>query len=63
MTWSLAIIKEALLQTAMYAGVPAANTGFNLASEELESIESDRNRSPLTASTRAAGDKHKQHQH
>jgi alkylhydroperoxidase/carboxymuconolactone decarboxylase family protein YurZ len=40
MTWSLAIIKEALLQTAMYAGVPAAITGFNMASEELEKPQS-----------------------
>ncbi len=28
-------IQEALLQTAIYAGVPAANTGFQIASEEL----------------------------
>ena len=28
-------IEEALLQTAIYAGVPAANTGFQIASEEL----------------------------
>jgi 3-oxoadipate enol-lactonase/4-carboxymuconolactone decarboxylase len=28
-------IKEALLQTAVYAGVPAANTGFHIASEEI----------------------------
>jgi len=29
-------VKEVLLQTAIYAGVPAANTGFNVASEEIE---------------------------
>jgi 3-oxoadipate enol-lactonase / 4-carboxymuconolactone decarboxylase len=29
-------LKEILLQTAIYAGVPAANTGFQLASEEME---------------------------
>ena len=29
-------LKEALLQTAIYAGVPAANTGFHLAQEEIE---------------------------
>jgi 3-oxoadipate enol-lactonase/4-carboxymuconolactone decarboxylase len=32
-------IKEALLQTAIYAGVPAANTAFRIASEELEKIQ------------------------
>ncbi len=31
-------IKEALLQTAIYAGVPAANTGFHIAQEELEKL-------------------------
>ncbi len=29
-------LKEILLQLAIYAGVPAANTGFHLAAEELE---------------------------
>jgi 3-oxoadipate enol-lactonase/4-carboxymuconolactone decarboxylase len=29
-------LKELLLQTAIYAGVPAANTGFHLAAEEME---------------------------
>jgi 3-oxoadipate enol-lactonase/4-carboxymuconolactone decarboxylase len=29
-------IKEVLLQTAIYAGVPAANTGFQIAQEEIE---------------------------
>jgi 3-oxoadipate enol-lactonase/4-carboxymuconolactone decarboxylase len=28
-------LKEVLLQTAIYAGVPAANTGFHIASEEI----------------------------
>jgi 3-oxoadipate enol-lactonase/4-carboxymuconolactone decarboxylase len=31
-------LKEVLLQTAIYAGVPAANTGFHLAKEELEKL-------------------------
>ena len=30
-------IKEVLLHTAVYAGVPAANTGFQIAAEELGS--------------------------
>jgi 3-oxoadipate enol-lactonase/4-carboxymuconolactone decarboxylase len=29
-------LKEVLLQVAIYAGVPAANTGFHIASEEIE---------------------------
>jgi 3-oxoadipate enol-lactonase / 4-carboxymuconolactone decarboxylase len=29
-------LKEVLLQTAIYAGVPAANSGFHLAAEEME---------------------------
>lgn len=29
-------LKEVLLQTAIYAGVPAANTGFHVASDEME---------------------------
>ena len=29
-------LKEMLLQTAIYAGVPAANTGFHIASEEID---------------------------
>jgi 3-oxoadipate enol-lactonase/4-carboxymuconolactone decarboxylase len=29
-------IKEALLQTAVYAGVPVANTGFHIAREEMD---------------------------
>ena len=33
-------IKEVLLQAAIYAGVPAANTGFHIAQEELEKRQS-----------------------
>ena len=33
-------LKETLLQTAIYAGVPAANTGFHIASEEIEKLKS-----------------------
>jgi 4-carboxymuconolactone decarboxylase len=29
-------LREALLQTAIYAGVPAANTGFHLAAEVMQ---------------------------
>jgi hypothetical protein len=29
-------LTEVLLQAAIYAGVPAANTGFQIAAEELE---------------------------
>ncbi len=32
-------LKETLLQTAVYAGVPAANTGFHIASEEIEKLK------------------------
>lgn len=32
-------LKEVLLQTAIYAGVPAANTGFHIASEEMEKLK------------------------
>ena len=32
-------LKEALLQTAIYAGVPAANTGFQIAREEVEKLK------------------------
>jgi 3-oxoadipate enol-lactonase/4-carboxymuconolactone decarboxylase len=34
-------LKEVLLQTAIYAGVPAANTGFHVISEELEKARSN----------------------
>ncbi len=33
-------VKEMLLQVAIYAGVPAANTGFQIAREELEKLKS-----------------------
>jgi 3-oxoadipate enol-lactonase / 4-carboxymuconolactone decarboxylase len=32
-------LKEVLLQTAIYAGVPAANTGFQIASEQIKKNE------------------------
>jgi 3-oxoadipate enol-lactonase/4-carboxymuconolactone decarboxylase len=35
-------IKEVLLQTAVYAGIPAANTGFAIAGEEMSSQISSR---------------------
>jgi alkylhydroperoxidase/carboxymuconolactone decarboxylase family protein YurZ len=31
-------IKEALMQTAIYAGVPAANTGFHIAQEVMKEL-------------------------
>jgi 4-carboxymuconolactone decarboxylase len=31
-------LKEALLQSAVYAGVPAANTGFHIATEEIQKL-------------------------
>jgi 3-oxoadipate enol-lactonase/4-carboxymuconolactone decarboxylase len=34
-------LKEVLLQAAIYAGVPAANTGFHLAHEEIEKWRAD----------------------
>jgi 3-oxoadipate enol-lactonase/4-carboxymuconolactone decarboxylase len=37
-------LKEVLLQTAIYAGVPAANTGFQIAHEELDKIKSAKNK-------------------
>lgn len=39
-------LKELLLQTAIYAGVPAANTGFQIAQKVLESAESQPSREP-----------------
>ncbi len=36
-------LKEVLLQTAIYAGVPTANTGFQIANEELEKMKSPKN--------------------
>jgi len=35
-------IKEVLLQVAIYAGVPAANTGFQIAREEMEKINTEK---------------------
>jgi len=32
-------VKETLLQTAIYAGVPAANTGFQIAAEEIKTSQ------------------------
>lgn len=32
-------LKEVLLQTAIYGGVPAANTGFHIASDEIEKLK------------------------
>ena len=32
-------LKEVLLQTAIYAGVPAANTGFHIANEEIDQLK------------------------
>lgn len=34
-------LKETLLQTAIYAGVPVANTGFRIAGEEIEKLKGD----------------------
>jgi alkylhydroperoxidase/carboxymuconolactone decarboxylase family protein YurZ len=31
-------VKETLLQTAIYAGVPAANTAFKIVQEELDKL-------------------------
>jgi len=40
-------LKEALLQTAVYAGVPAANTGFHIVAEEIrKKSESQSNGNP-----------------
>jgi 3-oxoadipate enol-lactonase/4-carboxymuconolactone decarboxylase len=40
-------LKEALLQTAVYAGVPAANTGFHIVAEEVKKkSESQSNGNP-----------------
>ena len=35
-------LREALLQTAVYAGVPAANSGFRIAAEILENLAAER---------------------
>ena len=34
-------LKEVLLQAAIYAGVPVANTGFHIANEEMEKARTD----------------------
>jgi alkylhydroperoxidase/carboxymuconolactone decarboxylase family protein YurZ len=31
-------VKEVLLQTAVYAGVPAANTGFQIVNEQIKNV-------------------------
>ena len=35
-------LKEVLLQVAVYAGVPSANTGFHIAGEELPTTTEDK---------------------
>ena len=35
-------LKEVLLQTAVYAGVPAANTGFQIAAEQIKNAEQNK---------------------
>ncbi len=37
-------LKEVLLQAAIYAGVPAANTGFHVAQQEIEKVESEKSK-------------------
>jgi 3-oxoadipate enol-lactonase / 4-carboxymuconolactone decarboxylase len=37
-------IREALLQTVVYAGAPAANSGFKIAREEMEKLEAAQSR-------------------
>jgi alkylhydroperoxidase/carboxymuconolactone decarboxylase family protein YurZ len=32
-------LKEVLLQTSVYAGVPAANTGFQIVAEQIKKDE------------------------
>jgi alkylhydroperoxidase/carboxymuconolactone decarboxylase family protein YurZ len=39
-------LKELLLQIAIYAGVPAANTGFQIAQKELEGVEIQTSKEP-----------------
>jgi len=34
-------VKETLLQIAVYAGVPAANTAFQIAKEEIDRLTND----------------------
>jgi 3-oxoadipate enol-lactonase / 4-carboxymuconolactone decarboxylase len=40
-------LKELLLQTAIYAGVPAANTGFKIAQKEFEEARLQQSTEPL----------------
>jgi 3-oxoadipate enol-lactonase / 4-carboxymuconolactone decarboxylase len=39
-------LKEVLLQTAVYAGVPAANTGFQVAAEQIKKLGADQLNGP-----------------
>jgi 3-oxoadipate enol-lactonase/4-carboxymuconolactone decarboxylase len=39
----LSDVKEVLLQTAIYAGVPAANTGFRIATEAISDASREKN--------------------
>ncbi len=39
-------LKEVLLQTTVYAGVPAANTGFHIVAEQIKNRESQSNGKP-----------------
>ena len=38
-------LQEVLLQTAIYAGVPAANTAFHVAQQEMERVEGEKSKS------------------
>ena len=38
-------LKEVLLQTAIYAGVPAANTAFHVAQQEMDKVEREKSNS------------------
>ncbi|MPY90307.1 MAG: 3-oxoadipate enol-lactonase [Luteitalea sp.] len=53
-------VEEVLLQTAIYAGLPAANTGFHLAAEERSTRQagrSDDSRARLPPSHKASADR------
>ena len=50
----LGLIKETLIQGAIYCGVPAANTGFKLMTEALQAEGVLPAAAPLTASARAS---------
>lgn len=43
-------LKEVLLQTAIYAGVPAANTGFHVAHEVIEKLKNEKQRDETSRS-------------